>query len=110
MAMIAERPELAEPVIEGLPYLGAEVVFAARSEMAVSLLDVLTRRTRAHLQDARATARGASTVAALLQGELGWSDEQCAREVAAYVTLAREEFLAAGLSWRRTCDRTHDAH
>ena len=52
----SSRTTLARRVpIEGLPYVGAEFVFAARDEIAMSLIDLLTRRTRAHLHDARAT-------------------------------------------------------
>ncbi len=39
------RPELLEPLVPGLPYLGAEAVFAVRSEMATCLEDILDRRT-----------------------------------------------------------------
>ncbi|HEX3946466.1 MAG TPA: glycerol-3-phosphate dehydrogenase/oxidase, partial [Acidimicrobiales bacterium] len=49
LALADGRPELLEPVVPGLPYLGIEVVYAARAEMAQSLDDVLSRRTRALL-------------------------------------------------------------
>ena len=42
-------PALAEPLVPGLPYLRAEAVYAARHEMARSVDDVLSRRTRARL-------------------------------------------------------------
>ena len=50
------RPELLEPLVPGLPYLRVEAVCAVRHEMAGALDDVLARRTRAVLRDARATA------------------------------------------------------
>lgn len=37
---------LLEPLVEGFPYLEAEVVYAARHEYAVRAEDVLARRTR----------------------------------------------------------------
>ena len=43
---IATDAGLARPLIDGLPYLRAEVVFAARYEMAQTVDDVLSRRTR----------------------------------------------------------------
>ena len=55
----------------GLPYLKAEAVYAARHEMARSVDDVLTRRTRARLLARDATAAAAAEVAALLAPELG---------------------------------------
>ncbi len=45
VALADGRPELLEPVVAGLPYTGAEVVYAAREEMARTLDDVLSRRT-----------------------------------------------------------------
>ncbi|HEX5235430.1 MAG TPA: glycerol-3-phosphate dehydrogenase/oxidase [Silvibacterium sp.] len=63
-----------------LPYIGAEVVWAAREEMARTLDDVLARRTRALLLNARAAERMARAAAKLLARELGrgesWADEQ----------------------------------
>src|SRR6185295_18151834 len=55
--------QLAEPMVPGLPYIKAEAVYAARSEMAVTLDDVLSRRTRARLFD-----RPAAVAAALAVG------------------------------------------
>ncbi|HTX63539.1 MAG TPA: glycerol-3-phosphate dehydrogenase/oxidase [Acidimicrobiales bacterium] len=78
-ALWSSRPALREPVVDGLPYLGAEVVYAVRQEMAQSLDDVLCRRTRAALQDARAAARAAPAVAALMATDLGWSQDQATR-------------------------------
>src|SRR6185437_3130711 len=80
--LVAERPDLAEPIVPGLPYVGAEVVYAARAEMAQSLEDVLSRRTRALLQQARGSAAVAGRVAALMAPELGWTDEQAADQAA----------------------------
>ncbi|PJT51142.1 FAD-dependent oxidoreductase, partial [Streptomyces albidoflavus] len=47
--LIADDPSLAEPVVAGQPYTKAEVVYAARAELARSVDDVLSRRTRARL-------------------------------------------------------------
>ncbi len=98
LEMITADSELGEYPIEGQPYVTAEFVFAARFEMATTLIDVLTRRTRSHLHDARATLRGAPLVAALVAGELHWSDADVQRELAAYETLVRSEFSSAGLT------------
>lgn len=83
-AMIQTHPELAEPLVTGLPYVAAEAVYAARYEMAQNLSDVLTRRTRARLKSARGSAAAAERVAGILGGELGWTDERKAAEVAEY--------------------------
>jgi glycerol-3-phosphate dehydrogenase len=46
LALAAERGELAQPIVPGLPDLLAEAVLAARREQARSVADVLLRRTR----------------------------------------------------------------
>jgi glycerol-3-phosphate dehydrogenase len=83
-ALITEDHALAEPLVPGLPYVAAEAVYAARHEMARSVDDVLSRRTRARLLDRAATAGAADAVARLLAPELGWSDEDVEREATAY--------------------------
>lgn len=71
-----------------LPYHRAEVVWAARHEMARTVEDILSRRTRALLLDARAASDAAPVVAELLAAELGRSAEWQAREVNAFRSLA----------------------
>lgn len=90
-ARLGDRP------IEGLAYRGAEFVFAAREEWAVTLEDLLCRRTRAHLHDARASRDAAERVARLVAPELGWDEARVAREVASYRALVEGELSAAGL-------------
>ena len=58
-----------------LPYIEAEVVWAAREEMARTVEDVLARRTRALFLDSQAAVRMAPRVAAILAKEFG-KDEQ----------------------------------
>ena len=96
-ALIDADPTLGAPLVPGLPYLRAEAVHAARHEMATTIDDVLARRTRARLQARDASAAAAADVGALLARELGWSDEETDRQVAAYVALAEAERAAPGL-------------
>lgn len=96
-ALADGRPELLEPVVEGLPYLGAEVVFAVRAEMAQSVEDVLARRTRAVLEDGRAAAAAARAVARLMAPDLGWTEEQAARHAAHYAGVVAAELDQAGV-------------
>lgn len=63
------RPELLEPLVAGLPYLKVEAVWAAREEMAMTVSDVLERRTRSVLRRALDTASATDDVAALLSTE-----------------------------------------
>lgn len=69
--LMATDPVLATQLHQALPYCGAEVVWAARSEMARTVLDVLTRRTRALYLNARAAREMAPRVAELMARELG---------------------------------------
>ncbi|MDQ1384409.1 MAG: glycerol-3-phosphate dehydrogenase [Actinomycetota bacterium] len=89
--------QLARPLIDDLPYSRAEVVYAARTEMARTVDDVLSRRTRARLLARDASAAVAEDVATLMAGELGWSDEERERQVAQYSALVEAERLAGGL-------------
>jgi glycerol-3-phosphate dehydrogenase len=90
-AMVSEHPDLGAPLVAGLPYLRAEALYAARYEMALTLEDVLSRRTRALLLDAAATAAAAPAVAALLAGELGWSAGETDRQVTAFLALVARQ-------------------
>lgn len=84
-ALVAADPSLGEPLVPGLPYLRAEAVYAVRHEMALTLDDVLSRRTRARLQDRAATVAAAPAVAALIAPELGWDDTELAAQVTGFV-------------------------
>jgi len=97
LAAADHRPELLQPIMAGLPYLGVEVVYAARSEMARTVTDVLARRTRALLEDARVAAAAAPAVARLLAPELGWTDQQATREADEFARAALEDLRLAGL-------------
>ncbi|MBW3668270.1 MAG: glycerol-3-phosphate dehydrogenase/oxidase, partial [Actinobacteria bacterium] len=91
LAMVDAEPSLGEPLVEGLPYLRAEAVYAARYEMARTLTDVLARRTRALLLDREAAAAAAADTAALVAPELGWSDEEAGAQVHAFADLVERE-------------------
>ncbi len=90
-------PELAKPLIDKLPYSRAEVVYAARTEMARTVDDVLSRRTRARLLARDASAAVADDVAALMAGELGWSSGERREQVVRYRALVDEERRAGDL-------------
>lgn len=97
LAVAEGRPELLEPLVPGLGYLAVEAIYAAREEMATTVADVLDRRTRAVLRDARAAAGSARAVADLIGPELGWDADRCRREADAYAASVRSELDRAGL-------------
>jgi glycerol-3-phosphate dehydrogenase len=96
-AVAEGRPELLEPAVAGLPYTGAELVYAAREEMAMTLDDVLARRTRAEIQMAHATMAAAPAVARLLAPDMGWDEREAAGQAARFVAACQKELLTAGL-------------
>ncbi|MBS1849015.1 MAG: glycerol-3-phosphate dehydrogenase/oxidase, partial [Actinobacteria bacterium] len=96
-AMVHADEDLGRPLVEGLPYLRAEAVFAARYEMARDVDDVLSRRTRARLLDRDASAAAAEDVAALIAEDLGLDSDAQARQVAHYRALVEAERAAPGL-------------
>ncbi|MGH9098168.1 MAG: glycerol-3-phosphate dehydrogenase C-terminal domain-containing protein, partial [Acidimicrobiales bacterium] len=91
-----------EPLVPGLHYLKAEAIYGVREEMAQSISDILDRRTRARLRDARASASAASSVAALIGPELGWDAERGRKEAETYAAGIREQLTKAGLEPVRT--------
>jgi glycerol-3-phosphate dehydrogenase len=89
------EPDLAGPLHDALPITRAQVVWAARNEMARTVEDVLARRTRALLLDARAALDMAPEVARLLAAELGKDEAWRALQVAEFGQLA-EGYLPRG--------------
>jgi glycerol-3-phosphate dehydrogenase len=108
LALAAEsnpaHPELAQPIVPGLPDLLAEAALAARREQARSVADVLLRRTRLWLLAAPeldgAPQDGSSgpvrRVADVLAGELGWSVQRTSAEIERFAAEARAEGFEAG--------------
>ena len=98
LAVAAERPELARRVVPGLPDLVAEAAFAVRREQAAHVSDVLLRRTRLGLLDARALcapdAEGTRAVAEAMAVELGWDAARTERELRDWYAEAEAEGLA----------------
>ncbi len=88
-AVIARSPEHDALLHPRLPYRRGEVVWQARHEMACTVEDVLARRTRALLLDARASIEAAPAVAALLAAELDRDAAWQAAQVETYTRLAR---------------------
>ncbi len=82
--LIAANDSLAGPLVPGLGYLRAEVVYAVRAEAALHLDDVLTRRTRLSVETPDRAVNVAAEVAQLMATELGWTAQQTQDEVRYY--------------------------
>ena len=87
-ALMDEDPALNERLHPARPVRAGQVVWAARHELARTVEDVLSRRTRELLLDARASIEMAPRVAALLAKELGRDEAWEQAQVEAYTALA----------------------
>jgi glycerol-3-phosphate dehydrogenase len=97
MALADADPTLREPLVAGLPYNRAEAVYAADHEMARSVDDVLSRRTRARLLARDASAAAADDVAALIAPILGLSEAEAQAQAQAYRAAVAAERTTAEL-------------
>lgn len=86
-------PSLAEPLHLALPYTRAEVVWAARHEMARTVEDVLARRVRALFLNAAAAIAMAPETAAILAKELGRDTAWQRDQVEEFTKLAKQYML-----------------
>ncbi len=91
--LLEENPEWNEPLHQNLPYLKGEVIWAVRNELAITIEDVLSRRTRALLLDAKASLEMAPEVGRLIASEFGYDEAWVQQEVKEYEALARNYIL-----------------
>jgi glycerol-3-phosphate dehydrogenase len=92
-ALAAAIPGGQERIHPRLPCLKAEVVWAVRQEMARTVEDVLSRRSRSLLLDARASMEAAPEVARLMAAELGRDEIWQQSQVEVYGKVARGYLL-----------------
>ena len=92
--LIAERPELAEPLPGADDYLGAEIVYAATHEGALHLDDVLARRTRISIEAWDRGVSAAPVAAKLMGAELGWNPSRVKKEVDLYLKRVEAEIAS----------------
>lgn len=93
LQLIEENPELGEKLDKKHPFLKAEVLWAVKEEMARKIEDVLARRTRALLLDARACKRMAPKVAQIMANYLGKDQDWIEKEVVDFNELANRYIL-----------------
>lgn len=91
--LMESSSEMAEKLHPGYAYTVAEVVWAVREEMALTVEDVLARRIRLLFLDARAAVEAAPKVARILARELGRDTVWEERQVAAFAALSKHYLL-----------------
>ncbi len=81
--LIFEDLSLGDQIHASLPYIKAEIVWAVKMEMCLTIEDALARRTRALFLDAQAAIESAPMVAALMAKEMNkdekWQEEEIIR-------------------------------
>jgi glycerol-3-phosphate dehydrogenase len=77
-------PGLARPLVQGHPYLRAEVLYAVTHEDALHVEDVLMRRTRLFIESADSGTGAAAEVSLIMGRLLGWNRRKRAAETRRY--------------------------
>ena len=90
-SLIKENPELRKPISHGAQYLGIEIYFAASHEGAMSVSDVLLRRTRIFFESGDYGLSSTARVAEIISPLLGWSAEQAQASIREYEDLVQAE-------------------
>jgi glycerol-3-phosphate dehydrogenase len=91
--LVKGNPVLGESLSESLQIIKAQVVWAVREEMAMNVEDVLSRRTRCQLLDARESIRMAPEVASIMADEMGKDQKWVRDQVSAYEEVTGNYFL-----------------
>jgi glycerol-3-phosphate dehydrogenase len=94
LEIIADEPKLSAPLDSNLPYIKAEIVYAASHEGARTVDDVISRRTRLAFEAEGHGVHLADEVGALIAPVLGWSAKERKESIAAYEDLVGREIAA----------------
>ena len=94
LEIIEDQPKLAAKLDSDLPYIKAEIVYAASHEGARSVDDVISRRTRLSFEATNHGLYLAEEVAALIAPVLGWSSKERKEFIADYAGLVEREKAA----------------
>jgi glycerol-3-phosphate dehydrogenase len=89
LALAGTNPDWGGRLHPRLPYIQAEIIWAAREELCMTVEDALSRRTRSLLLDARAAIECAPMVAGLLATELGHDLAWQLAQITAFSELAK---------------------
>jgi glycerol-3-phosphate dehydrogenase len=94
LELLAQEPKLAKRLDADLPYIKAEIVYAASHEGARTVDDVMSRRTRLAFEAKGHGVDLADEVGALIAPVLGWSAKERKESIAAYEALVARELAA----------------
>ncbi|CAB5031355.1 unannotated protein [freshwater metagenome] len=94
LQIIEMDPKLAKPLAKDLPYLKAEIYYAASHEGARSVDDVISRRTRLAFEATDSAMEIANDVAIIIAPILKWTAKQKKDSISAYLKIAEYEIEA----------------
>jgi glycerol-3-phosphate dehydrogenase len=94
--LLKSQPKLAGKLDTDLPYIKAEIVYAASHEGARSVDDVISRRTRLSFEAVNHGMHLADEIATLIAPVLGWNAKERKESVAQYTELVEREIAALG--------------
>jgi len=92
--LLLSSPEYKRKLHPNFKTILGEVIWAVRNEMARTVEDFLSRRTRALLLDAKASMEAAPKVARLMAKELGKGEAWIEKQTRDYCKLAQEYLIA----------------
>jgi glycerol-3-phosphate dehydrogenase len=98
LELAKENPNLAAPIVEGYPGIQAEVVYAIRYEMAVSIEDILARRIGLQWFSCESAIVAAPVVGAHFAREHGWTATQTQQAVREYTSKLKRMFTGNSLN------------
>jgi glycerol-3-phosphate dehydrogenase len=96
-------PNLGLLLLDGFPTLRAEVLYAARYEMATTIEDVLLRRSGLQLSSWTGAIAAAPLTASILAEELNWNPEFTRTSLERYVKKINHLISTAGLADSTAC-------
>jgi len=99
LSLTKEDSRLSSPLVQEAPSIRAEVVYCARTEMAVTIEDVLARRIGLQFFSWQLAMQAAPGVGELLARELGWTENEKSRAVDDYVSKIDRQRRALGLQF-----------
>ena len=94
LEIIEENKKMAAPLTKSLPYLKAEIIYAASHEGAMSIDDVISRRTRLSFEAPDYGLDLVDAIADLIAPVLGWSAKEKKASIAAYLEKVAQEKVA----------------
>ena len=94
LELVEETPSLSKKLAADLPYIKAEIYYAASHEGAHSVDDVISRRTRIAFEAHNYGVELTESIAEIIAPVLGWSTRERKASVAAYESLVERELAA----------------